>query len=165
MGQSGMWLLSLIAITVVGTVTALGIGAAHAADGSEQSPAFDEGTVLRSSFLISRGIDTDGEIEEVTADYWLRVGQMTKRTFKERFWQIAKEKSSRKASVIVPMASAPLICQRQARSSRLPALSICLRLCGRRSRSTGSCWTKASNCLANQRWLVCLLWSTRSGKP
>ncbi len=69
-----LWLFApVLVLTVTGTAL-LGLSVAVAMPGSAAAPPFDEGSVIRSSFVIGRGIQAGNVPDEVTANYWMLVG-------------------------------------------------------------------------------------------
>ena len=74
MKKAPSWKAALVAAIGIGSVAVLGMNVAAAMSGAESEATFSEGTVIRSSFVIGRGVTENGTPDEVTTESWLKVG-------------------------------------------------------------------------------------------
>lgn len=74
MGKTLSWKAALVAVVALGTTALLGLNMVTASSGVANSSQISQGTVVRSSFVVGKGVATDGTVGEITTDYWLRVG-------------------------------------------------------------------------------------------
>ncbi len=68
------WVVGFIATVTIGSAALVGLNAAIASSGDAGSPRLEEGSVIRSAFVVGRGLNENGAPDEVFAENWLKVG-------------------------------------------------------------------------------------------
>lgn len=75
MRKAPSWKAALVVAIGIASVAVLGMNVAAARSSAESaSSPLSEGTVIHSSFVIGRGVATDGTPDEITTESWLKVG-------------------------------------------------------------------------------------------